>query len=299
MPFIPIVQNNQLFIKKICEFSRLVSWGRKVIETKQINKKELKRPNFFFEGEQSVSGFPVSLPLSKLFASVCKKEELVLGSLDGSDLYLFFSSVCAAFQPSAPARLTPQGLNLQAPAGTEMGKVWLVWQVSAVPASLPRRCPLILPLPSSWAINHTQNETQIWYLRPLKKTILWIHGLHKCKKHNKNIVSGAITWFWLSQWYIITLCSCYNAGTWPPSSFCWGERMVVNEMCGLGSSALLLPMAGVSWVFCVCNTQQNYVFICVPMCPSGAVCLLELETQHVCWLRGWTVVCAANLFKNI
>lgn len=47
----------------------------------------------------------------------------MLGSLDGSDLYLFFSSVCAAFQPSAPARLTPQGSNLQAPAGTEMGVV--------------------------------------------------------------------------------------------------------------------------------------------------------------------------------
>lgn len=120
--------------------------------------------------------------------------------------------------------------------------------------------------------------------KTIKKTILWIHGLHKCKKHNKNIVSGAITWFWLSQWYSITLCSCYNAGTWPPSSFCWGERMVVNEMCGLGSSALLLPMAGVSWVFCACNTQQNYVFICVPPFVSFRCCMFVGVGDPACLL---------------
>lgn len=120
---------------------------------------------------------------------MCKKEELVLGS----DLYLFFSSVCAAFQPSAPARLTPQGSNLQAPAGTEMGKVWLAWQVSAVPASLPRRCPLILILQLSHKPHPKWNTDMVF--KTIKQTILWIHGLHTSRKHNKNIVSGPLLGF--------------------------------------------------------------------------------------------------------
>lgn len=195
MSFIPIVQNNQLFIKKICEFSWLVSWGRRVIETKQINKNELKRHNFFFEGEQSVSGFPVSLPLSKLFASVCKKEELVLGSLDGSDFYLFFSSVCAAFQPSAPTRLTPQGSNLQAPAGTEMGKVWLAWQVSAVPASLPWRCPLILPLPLQLSHKpHPKWNTDMAF-KTLKKQFCEFMAFTSAKNITKILSQGPLLGF--------------------------------------------------------------------------------------------------------
>lgn len=237
MPFIPIVQNNQLFMKKICEFSRLVSWGRKVIETKQINKKQLKRPNFLFEGEQSVSGFSVSC------LQVCVKRRSWCSAVWMAVICIYFlAQYVQLFSP-----LLQLGSHHRARTSRPqqvLKWVWLAWQVSAVPASLPRHCPLILILQMSHKPHPKCNTDMVF--KTIKQTILWIHGLHTSRKHNKNIVSGAITWFWLSQWYIITLCSCYNAGTWPPSSFCWGERMVVNEMCGLGSSALLLPMAAVS-----------------------------------------------------
>lgn len=269
MPFIPIVQTIQLFMKNICEFSRLVSWGRKVIETKQINKKQLKRPNFLFEREQSVSGFSVSC------LQVCKKEELVLGSLDGSDLYLFFSSVCAAFQPSAPARLTPQGSNLQAPAGTEMGKVW--------------------------AINHTQNETQIWYLRPLNKQFCEFMAFTRPKNITKILSQGPLLGFGslsgiLSLYVPVTM---QEHGLPLPSA---GVSAWLSTRCvalGLQPSCCQWLLSPRSFVR-VTQSKIMCLFVYLPLCPSGAVCLLELETQHVCWLRGWTVVfCAANLFKNI
>lgn len=294
MPFIPIVQNNQLFMKKICEFSRLVSWGRKVIETKQINKKQLKRPNFLFEGEQSVSGFSVSC------LQVCVKRRSWCSAV-------WMAVICIYFLAQYVQLFSPLlQLGSHHRARTSRPQQVLKWGMCGWRDRYQLCQPAFLgAVPwswsSSWAINHTQNETQIWYLRPLNKQFCEFMAFTRPKNITKILSQGPLLGFGslsgiLSLYVPVTM---QEHGLPLPSAG-------VSAWLSTRSVALGLQPSCCQWLgspgsfVCVTHSKIMCLFVYLPLCPSGAVCLLELETQHVCWLRGWTVVfCVANLFKNI
>lgn len=140
---------------------------------------------------------------------------------------------------------------------------------------------------------------QIWYLRPLNKQFCEFMAFTRPENITKILSQGPLLGFGslsgiLSLYVPVTM---QEHGLPLPSA---GVSAWLSTRCvalGLQPSCCQWLLSPRSFVR-VTHSKIMCLFVYLPLCPSGAV--LELETQHVCWLRGWTVVfCAANLFKNI